>query len=99
MEIKLVAFLGIFIGAGIMWLVGVLRRKPTPKITIEVCERLADAWYDHEGRRKPKYHAKFKTDTETGVWACGRTPYEAVGDLIYHAREDFVIEYLGRQAR
>ena len=59
-------------------------------VEIEVCERLMDYWIDYtNGRRMPKYHAQIKG--EPGVWACGRTRAEAVGDLIVHHLERFGI--------
>lgn len=68
-------------------------------IKIEVCERLSD--YGHDYRRNletseieyvvvPKYHAQLEGNG--GVWACGLTPYAAIGDLILHHPEIFGVE-------
>lgn len=59
-------------------------------IEIEVSERLMDYWTDHNGQRQPKYHAQVK-DTP-GYWACGRSPDEAIGDLMRSHPERFGVK-------
>lgn len=80
-------------------------------LIIEVCEREMDCrWVekigaDNNGRattqmiRVPKYHAQLKDNP--GIWACGDTPDDAVGDLIRHHPTNFNITtvYLGKLRR
>lgn len=70
-------------------------------VEIEVCERLMDAWYDYDdgGKRRPKYHAQIKD--QPGRWACGKTPDEAIGNLVTRHPELFglTIATLGKLAR
>lgn len=88
-------------------LIAVLDRALKPK-EIEVCERLCDHTYRYEKSstggiayvQAPKYHACLKGNT--GVWAAGVSPYEAIGDLVCHHPEAFGIEVShleGRQPR
>ena len=68
-------------------------------ITVEISERLLDYWVDDEGQRRPKYHAQIKN--ESGYWACGCSPQEAIGDLImsHPERFDVTIANIGEAAR
>jgi hypothetical protein len=79
---------------------------------IEVCERMADfrlvPQRDEQGRivvqrgivphvHGPKYHAQI----EPGLWACGDTADDAIGNLIRTHPEKFgvTIEFLGKLPR
>ena len=66
---------------------------------IEVCERLADYWIDESGEKMPKFHAQIKG--EAGVWACGRSIDDAIGNLVRYAPERFSVDlsYLGKLHR
>lgn len=55
-------------------------------IQIEVCERMNDRTFDS----KPKYHACIKD--KPGVWSCGASRTEAIGDLIQSHPEIFNLE-------
>jgi hypothetical protein len=69
-------------------------------LSIETCERFADSWIDHEGKRRPKYHAQIKG--KPGCWGCGKTTDEAIGSLVRSHPEYFglsEISDLGAQPR
>lgn len=68
-------------------------------VEIEISERLNDWWIDADGKEQPKYHAQIKG--EPGMWACGRSPTAAIGDLVNSHPKIFGINvtYLGKQAR
>lgn len=68
-------------------------------VKIEISERLGDWWIDKDGEERPKLHAQI--EGEPGVWSCGRTTDEAIGDLVRSHPERFnvKIDYLGRQPR
>jgi hypothetical protein len=76
-------------------------------IEIEVCERLMDHRIvpvivedrvTHL-RSAPKYHAQIKG--QPGVWACGISWDDAIGNLVRYHPEEFgvTITDLGKQAR
>jgi hypothetical protein len=67
--------------------------------TIEISERMMDYWIDASGVHRPKFHAQIKG--EPGLWACGRTPDHAIGDLVRSHPEHFGIKIknIGKQAR
>ena len=68
-------------------------------IEIEISERLGDWWIDADGIERPKLHAQIKG--QPGIWACGRTSDEAIGDLVRSHPKQFnvSIDYLGKQPR
>jgi len=77
-------------------------------IEIEVCERLLDNHLvpvcDQTGnithwKKAPKYHAQIKG--KPGLWACGKSADEAVGNLIATHSEKFGIriQTLGKLPR
>lgn len=72
---------------------------PTTAVSIEVSERLMDYWTDHEGKRQPKFHAQIAG--QPGIWACGRTPDEAVGDLVrtHPAEFNVALKFIGKAPR
>jgi hypothetical protein len=83
------------------------KRKPKPKIVIEVCERSMDyhlapafnATRQFVGmERRPKYHAQVKGKT---FWGAGTTRDEAIGSLVRNHPEVFgvAVEYLGKLDR
>lgn len=56
-------------------------------ITVEVCERQMDSWIDEACNRRPKYHAQIKD--QPGYWSCGKSPEDAIGDLITMHQKKF----------
>lgn len=67
-------------------------------VEIEVCERLMDHHYvtvaDENGQAKseerPKYHAQIQG--EPGLWSCGVSPDDAIGNLVRTHPEKFGIK-------
>lgn len=68
-------------------------------IEIEICERTGDHRIDDRGKIKPKYHASVVG--RIGYWGDGRTPNEAIGDLIDANPEAFGVSiiYRGKMSR
>jgi hypothetical protein len=68
-------------------------------IQVEICERWGDYWTDLAGRMRPMFHAQVQG--EPGIWSCGTSRAEAIGELIRSHPERFAvgIEYIGKQAR
>ncbi len=63
-------------------------------MTIEVCERTMDHGHRHDEKGQwvptPKFHAQIKD--KPGIWGCGLSRAEAIGDLIRSHAELFNIE-------
>ena len=60
-------------------------------IEIEVCERVLDHWAS-DGHKHAKYHAQIKGKPE--IWACGKSAYEAIGDLVNAHHDQFSIRII-----
>lgn len=69
-------------------------------IIIELCERTMDRHYatvaDANGQAvqepRPNYHAQVQG--QPGIWAAGRTPQEALGDLVRCHPEVFGVQFV-----
>ena len=59
-------------------------------VQIDVCQRISDFWIDEQGGHRPKYHAQIKNRSE--IWGCGKSSYEAIGNLVSNHPEKFGID-------
>lgn len=82
-----------------------IKKRSSPKITVEVCTRLTDCWYlytKERAIRMPKYHACIRG--KLGSWGEGQSIDEAIESLKNNRPTNFKggvreIVYLGTLAR